>query len=274
MRITLGAFLPAHIARAVALSTEAGWPHRAEDWGMVLGLSQGVVALEGEHVVGTAMVTPFGTAAAAINMVIVDAALRGRGLGRRLMEHCLTLASDRECRLTATEDGLPLYEKLGFRVFGTVAQHQGVVQAQPQVDDVAWCGPEQDAACAAMDREATGLDRSLLIGALFAQGRVGMHRRGGRSAGFVVLRRFGRGEVAGPLVAETAEDARALLSFVFAARQGAFLRVDTPEPPGLGSWLTEQGLVQVGSGIAMRRNPAQETARRFHSFALASQALG
>jgi hypothetical protein len=207
-------------------------------------------------------------------MVIVDAALRGRGLGRRLMEHCLTLASGGECRLTATEEGLPLYEKLGFRAVGTVAQHQGVVQTHPQAEDVTWCSSEQAAACAAMDREASGLDRARLLAALFAQGRVAVRRRRGRATGFVVLRRFGRGEVAGPLVAETAEDARALLSFVFAARQGAFLRVDTPEPPGLGPWLTEQGLVHVGSCIAMRRNPAQETARRFHSFALANQALG
>jgi GNAT superfamily N-acetyltransferase len=279
MSITLGVFALTHIASAVALSAQESWPHSGEDWAMVLALSQGTVALEGKRVVGTAMVTPYGREAAAINMVIVDRALRGQGIGRRLMERCLAQVADRECWLTATEDGLPLYEKLGFRAVGTVLQHQGILRPPRPVGDVAWRGRDQETAVAAMDREASGLDRSALISALFAAGRVAVRRgRDGGIAGFAVLRRFGRGEVAGPVVAETEEDARALLSFVFAGREGAFLRVDTPEAAGLGAWLTEHGLVQVGSGIRMCRNSVpgsmNQTAPRRHTFALASQALG
>ena len=86
--------------------------------------------------------------------------------------------------------------------------------------------------------------------------------------------RFGRGEVAGPVVARDAADARRLLAFLFASRPGAFLRVDIPEASGLGDWLAAQGLAPVGGGIAMIRGGAPAAAPEFQSFALAAQALG
>jgi GNAT superfamily N-acetyltransferase len=56
--------------------------------------------------VGTAFMTPFGDTCAAVNMIIVDQSVRGRGLGRRLTTAVIGLAGDRECRLTATTDYL------------------------------------------------------------------------------------------------------------------------------------------------------------------------
>ena len=47
-------------------------------------------------------------------MIIVDESQRARGLGRHLTTAVMALAGERECRLTATSDGLPLYEKLFF----------------------------------------------------------------------------------------------------------------------------------------------------------------
>ncbi|WP_162501579.1 GNAT family N-acetyltransferase, partial [Methylobacterium crusticola] len=233
----LRTFAPAHLDGAVALSRAAGWPHRREDWALVLSLSAGRVALLNGRVVGTAMTTTFGEAAA-VNMVIVDEAMRGRGLGRRLMEAALAAADGRACRLVATEDGLPLYEKLGFRAAGEILQHQGtaVADVAPGLREIAWEGAPV-AALAGLDREACGMDRTALLARLAAEGRVAVLRRGGAAAGFAVLRPFGRGEVVGPVVAETPEAARALIGFAMAARPGAFLRVDTPAGSGLGPWL-------------------------------------
>lgn len=94
---------------------------------MIWSLSEGQVALEGGRVVGTAFMTPFGRTCATLNTIIVDEAMRGRGLGRRLTTTALEQAGDRECRLTATADGLPLYEMLGFVATHDVRQHQGTV---------------------------------------------------------------------------------------------------------------------------------------------------
>ena len=77
----------------------------------------------------TILMTPYGEDAATINMVIVDAAIRGRGLGRKLMEEALARAGERTSYLVATQEGLPLYEKLGFVATGKIVQHQGVAPA-------------------------------------------------------------------------------------------------------------------------------------------------
>jgi GNAT superfamily N-acetyltransferase len=270
-------FAPEHLDGAVDLSRAAGWPHRRDDWELVLSISQGIVLLDGDRVVGTAMTTPFGRRAATINMVIVDERMRGRGLGRQLMHAAIEAAGDRECRLIATEAGLPLYEILGFRPVGAIAQHQGPAVADHTVagDGITWSDTPPVTALAVMDRDACGMDREVLIGRLAAAGQVATLHRHDRLAGFAILRPFGRGEVIGPVVAPAAAEAKALLAFVIAARPGAFLRVDTLEGPGLVPWLNERGLVRAGGGIVMTRGglPPQPT-RPFQTFALASQALG
>jgi hypothetical protein len=139
--------------------------------------------------------------------------------------------------------------------------------------------PEGDrdiAALARPDRSACGVDRAPLIALLSEQGRIAVRRHEGRPTGFATLRAFGRGRVAGPVVAATADDARAPLSFLFATRPGAFLRVDTTAARGLAPWLAAQGLAHVGGGIAMRRGGGEAPDRQtgVQTFALASQALG
>ena len=276
-QIAFEAFQPEHIAGALALSRAAGWPHRAEDWAFSLGLSQGVVALAGGRVLGTALMTPYGAEAATINMVIVDEACRGQGLGKRLMRQCLDAAEGRVCHLVATAEGLPLYERLGFVTTGEIVQHQGIVSADarpPPDARIAWRADEAArAACVAMDAAATGMDRARLIAALFDVGRIACLGSGESISGFAALRAFGRGEVAGPIIAADGEGAAALLGFMLAECRGRFLRVDTRPEAGLVPMLLAHGLAPVGGGIAMRRGAAAET-HDFHSFALASQALG
>ncbi|TGQ31026.1 MULTISPECIES: GNAT family N-acetyltransferase [unclassified Mesorhizobium] len=273
--ITLVDFAPEHLDGAVALSSQAGWPHRREDWAMMLALSTGTVALEGDRVVGTTLVTRYGKAAATINMVIVDAVMRGRGIGRKLMDLALQATEGRECRLVATGEGLPLYEKLGFRATGEISQHQGMPVETGSSADVAWATSDDIGRLVELDRSACGMDRSGLIGLLSEQARIAVLRRPEGPAGFAALRVFGRGKVAGPVVAETADDARNLLSFLFAAGHGGLVRVDTPNGSGLSPWLAELGLAKVGGGIAMRRDGAASPATsRAQTYALASQALG
>ncbi|MBB3350361.1 GNAT superfamily N-acetyltransferase [Rhizobium sp. BK049] len=94
-QIEIAAFSPDHLEAAVALSRRAGWPHRPQDWQMALTLSEGVVAIENDRVVGTVLITRYKRDCATINMVIVDETMRGRSLGRRLMEVALQIAGYR-----------------------------------------------------------------------------------------------------------------------------------------------------------------------------------
>ncbi|RWE44528.1 MAG: GNAT family N-acetyltransferase [Mesorhizobium sp.] len=269
-------FGPDHIEGAVALSRQENWPHRAQDWQMALQLSSGVVAL-GDHgqVTGTILVTPYGDDCAMINMVIVDRNVRGKGLGRRLMEQAFALAEDRPLRLVATRDGMPLYEKLGFVPSGTVMQHQGNMAALSAPGGVEAAGANDLAEIKTMDRDAYGADREALIDALAERGQFAVIRRNGDIEAYAAIRPFGRGEVIGPVIAGNVEDAKALISFFAASRPGAFLRVDTDSRTGIADWLTEIGLAHVGGGVTMDRPSRQGAAQpRPKIYALANQALG
>ncbi|CAO3409289.1 GNAT family N-acetyltransferase [Azospirillum largimobile] len=280
------AFEPKHLEDALALSRQAQWPHRLEDWSLTLSLSRGLVAVDAEtaQVVGTVLTTPYGEDAAAINMVIVDEGWRGQGLGRRLMDEAMAMAGDRPLRLTATSDGLPLYEKLGFREVGSVLQHQG--EASPMsfvaAEEVVPADADDRGAIAALDRQAFGADRSQLLKRFAEVGSVTLLRRNGAPVGFAALRDFGRGQVVGPVVAPDAEGAKALIGPIIAANPGKFLRVDTTADTGIAPWLADCGLRHVGGGVAMRRpapprasaSPAPAPQASVSTYALASQALG
>jgi GNAT superfamily N-acetyltransferase len=269
---TFDVLTPAHLDGAIALSRAEGWPHRAEDWALILGLGRGIAALHDDRVIGTAVATPFGQAGT-LSMIIVARDWRGRGLARTMMERLMD-GEARQWRLTATADGLPLYAKLGFVETHRIVQQQGPVAAIAAPEGVAWAEPGDIEAIATLDRAATGMDRAGLVAALAGSGRLAVIRDGSGLAGYAALRPFGRGEVAGPVVARDAADARHLLAFLFAGRPGAFVRVDTPEASGLGDWLAAQGLAPSGGGIAMVRGGAPAAAPEFQSFALAAQALG
>ena len=262
--LALRAFAPEYIPGALRLSQEAGWPHRAEDWALTLSVSQGVVALRDGEVVGTALCSIFGEVAS-VNMIIVDARMRGHGLGRKLMQAVLELAGTRELRLTATTDGLPLYRKLGFEVTGEILQHQGIaLRSEPELPVF-----EGDAeGIAAMDLAASGMDRSALLSGIAEHGTV-LRAEGG----FALLRDFGRGQVLGPIVARDAATARALMSAGAMRAAGGFLRVDLADP-ALAEHATRLGLAHVGGGTAMVKGAAPAATTEYATYALASQALG
>ncbi|RWC51106.1 MAG: GNAT family N-acetyltransferase [Mesorhizobium sp.] len=269
-------FGPDHIEGAVALSRKENWPHRPQDWQMALQLSSGVVALGDQgQVTGTILVTPYGDDCAMINMVIVDRNVRGKGLGRRLMEQAFALAENRPLRLVATTDGMPLYEKLGFVPSGTVVQHQGSVAALGAPFSVEAAGANDLPDIKAMDRDAYGADRETLIDVLAERGQFAVIRRNGDIEAYAAIRPFGRGEVIGPVIAGNIDDAKGLISFFAASRAGAYLRLDTDSRTGLADWLTEIGLAHVGGGVTMDRPSRQDAAQaRPKVYALANQALG
>ncbi|RWI08771.1 MAG: GNAT family N-acetyltransferase [Mesorhizobium sp.] len=276
-QITLETMMPEHLDGAVALSRQAKWPHRRENWELALSVSQGIVALEEERVVATIMMTPYGDDAATINMVIVDAAMRGRGLGRKMMEEALASAGPRTCYLVATQEGLPLYEKLGFVTTGEIVQHQGEAPTVEAPDHVSWSESGDHACLVTLDHIAYGHQRSALMRLLRERAKFAVIREENAVQAFAAIREFGRGLVIGPVVARNDIEAKTLIDFLLAHHQGTFVRIDTDVSTDIAEWLTGRGLAHVGGGITMRRGTdAQENKRTApcRTYALVSQALG
>ncbi|WP_414834136.1 GNAT family N-acetyltransferase [Afifella sp. YEN Y35] len=267
---------PEHIPHAHRLSVQENWLHRPEDWGHLLELGKGRGAVLNGQLVGTANFVPYGEAAGTCNMIIVDPSVRGIGLGRRLMQAALDAAGHRECRLTATEAGRPLYEKLGFAATGMITQYGGTAVRVEAPDRVEKAGSDDLDVLAALDLEAIGMNRRALLALLLRDGDIWVQRDGSVLQGYVALRKFGRGMLIGPLVACDDATAEGLLRAGITRTAGTFLRFDlTAAGDRLAAIAAEAGLERVSTGLAMTRPGAAPTRQTGPAkvYALASQAL-
>ena len=271
---------PDDLARIHQLSRQVQWPHRIEDWSFLLRVGQGVVAEQDGAIIGTVMGWAYGVDAACLGMVIVDPAHQGQGIGRKLMDAMLDRLDDRAIMLNATDEGLPLYRKLGFQPVGTIHQHQGAAFSLPIAslgadERVRPMGRRDHAVIAELDRKATGLERGPLIAELLRDRARGvMLARDGEAIGFALFRRFGLGHSIGPVVAPDVQGAKALITHWLGSKAGMFTRLDVPGDSGLREWLEDLGLASVGEVTTMVRGVAPKRGAPARTFAITSQALG
>lgn len=278
-QIVLRAMTADDIHAAAELSFEQQWPHREEDWALFLSLGEGVVAEANGKIVGTIMGWRFGADVATLGMVIVTNAAQGRGIGRMLMEAMLERLKGCTVILNATAEGLPLYRKMGFVEIGTVCQHQGPAPVVPLAElrpgeRVRPAGAADGEVLAKLYSEAMGMDRAEVLETLLAAGSAVVLSQEHEQAGFALLRRFGRGWAIAPVIAPDVIGAKALVSHWLGTQTGSFCRIDIAEDGGLGPWLEELGLPEVGRVTQMALGPVPRPGSAARVFALAGQALG
>jgi hypothetical protein len=149
------------------LKAQAGWNQLEADWLRFVALQpDGAFVAEFDGVpAGTVATCIFGPVAW-IAMVLVDAELRGRGLGRALMERALEFldrSSARTVRLDATPLGQPLYEKLGFLPEYTLTRFEGQAPHAEAAPSVRPASSEHLPDLLRLDRAVTGTDRERLL---------------------------------------------------------------------------------------------------------------
>jgi len=271
------------LASCHAMSLHLHWPHRLADWQFHHQVSNSwAVELEQSggtrSVAGSGMLCRLGEDYASLGLVIIADALQGCGLGRAMMQRLLQDAGARNVILNATDAGRPLYEKLGFVVTDTLSQHQSTTaRATPVLAADARIRPlRKDEApfLLALDRQASGMDRSALLKPLLASSEVAVLEQAGQVKGVAMLRQFGRGRVIGPVIATQAEDAKALIAHWVNAYPGAYLRIDVPGRTGLKPWLEEIGLTCVDNVVSMCRGTPPSPATSWRTYSLINQALG
>ncbi|MFJ3056319.1 GNAT family N-acetyltransferase [Herbaspirillum sp. NPDC087042] len=268
------------------LSQHLKWPHRLADWHFHHAVSRGhVIEQEADQdggtavVAGSGMLCHFGGDYATLGLVIVSDALQGRGLGRAMMQTLLADAGTRSVILNATAAGRPLYEKLGFQVTDTLSQHQSASAHAPRPvlplgGRIRPLRDDEIPSLLALDRHASGMDRSALLLALLRFAEVAVLEQDGRVKGVAMLREFGRGRVIGPVIAADPEDAKRLISHWVNAYAGSFLRIDVPGRSGLRDWLQEIGLTCVDDVVTMCRGTPPTGDAQWQPYSLINQALG
>jgi predicted N-acetyltransferase YhbS len=105
------------VSRLIRLSSSVGWDYDEQEIHTILssGSIYGHKNAEGE-VVSSAAIIPYDTNLASIGMVIVHPAYRGQGLGKEVTQTCIgSVSKETSILLISTEEGKPLYVRLGFR---------------------------------------------------------------------------------------------------------------------------------------------------------------
>jgi len=262
----------ADVPAAAALSASFGWPHRTEDWALMLRMGCGLKLATQDGLQGTIMWWTQGNQMATFGMVMVPDALQGQGIGTHLMQAAIEANAGKTLALNATPEGMTLYQRSGFRAVGITCQNQGIASGAGDAGGAVtlagrYVGPQ----IIALDQAVTGLMRAPILQSLIMVSdlAVVMDPQSGL-IGYALSRVFGKGRVIGPVVAPDAQTAKALITFFLHRYAGQFLRIDTPDTHGLSPWLAAQGLIEVAPATSMRVGPDQDGV----VFALASQALG
>ena len=252
----------ADVALGMRLKNRAGWNQTEADWRRFLALEPDgcfVAELDGRPV-GTATTCVLDTVGW-IAMLLVEEQVRRRGIGTRLMEHCLEHLDRRgvgTVRLDATPLGRPVYERLGFEAEYELVRLEGMASGGAAHPAVAPVAAEQLQAVFGLDLAARGTDRRRLIERLYRERPEAMHvfAEGGEILGYLAFRPGSRATQIGPAVALTTEAGRALgdAALWHCAGQTVFVDVPTDNGPAI-RWATSSGLAVQRPLTRMRRGP-------------------
>lgn len=253
MPFVVDALTAADLDGALRLSAQAGWNQVAADWRRLLDLSPaGCLAgrLDGA-LVATATVASLGRDAHWIGMVLVDEAMRGRGLGSTLFSRIIEKARElggEAVGLDATDLGRPVYLKQGFVDVAPIDRWTGTLRPRGTGEDVQGIDRSLFDDVAALDRQACGADRSsLLLHLMHEEGVFGVAARG---SGYAFLRPGRACSHVGPLVGDDESCSRMLDRLARLAGNTPVI-VDAHRTPATSALLEAHGLAVARRLIRM-----------------------
>ena len=202
-----------------------------------------------------------------------------RGIGRALTEHLLTWLSRQQCPialLEASPAGAPLYTRLGFQVDDTTLAFQLTrpVPHAPCSTAIERLQSTDLAELIALDAPRFGANRSNVFSIYLASypERCFVSRNPhGHITGCIV----GQPDALGPWIAQTHEEAEALLAhaLTLAFQDPPRIRVPTSNHQAL-ALVQAYGFREMRAFKHMRRGGIQHPQQREHIYALATAAIG
>ncbi|MFD6422446.1 GNAT family N-acetyltransferase [Streptomyces sp. NPDC060198] len=247
------------------LSEDRGWPRDEHRWSLLLGAGTGygIDDPTGKGLAAACVVTSYGHTHAALGMMLVAERYARQGAGRRLLVHVLSAHGETPLTLFATDQGRPLYEKLGFAVVGSVERLVGrlVLDVRAEAggaDDSSATTRRATArdlpAIVALDASVFGSERTQMLARLPAfSDHFRVAERADEVVGFAALWPSDGSHVIGPLIAPDTGTAKALVASLASDTELTMrVEVDTRHTE-LRRWLTEHGLTAVSSTALMAR---------------------
>lgn len=221
----LVALAPEHLRGCLALSTAAKWNQNEADWRLMLGFGRGWgLALADGTLAASTLILPYGRFAW-ISMVLVLPEHRRKGYATRLLRAALSELQQRGLAavLDATPAGRQVYLQEGFRDCWGFARYRleraaGALEAPGGISVRAIRATDWPQVLA-LDAPSFGADRAPVLRALAARlpQAALLAERAGRVEGFLLGRDGRTARQLGPLVAESAEAAMALLAHALAS---------------------------------------------------------
>ncbi|MBJ7907390.1 GNAT family N-acetyltransferase [Streptomyces sp. DSM 110735] len=260
---------PAPQDLVVTQATLADWPvisawAAAEGWNP--GLSDGPAffaqdpegfflgRIDGEPVSAVSVVN-YGDDYAFLGCYLVRPDLRGQGHGLTTWKTALAHAGTRTVGLDGVVAQQDNYRRSGFELAHRTARYTGPAPTGPVPDGVRPAEAADLAAVTVYDSACSPADRPRFLAEwLTLPGhRAFVREDGGRLTGYGVIRPGHDCPRVGPLFADTADDARALLTALSAEVAGQQVAVDIPEP----------NKAAVALALDLGLTPSFETARMY-----------
>jgi predicted N-acetyltransferase YhbS len=275
--------LVSDIDAGLKLCRLAGWNQLDRDWKIFLESSPRgcrVATDERGNVVGTVTTICYDHHFSWIGMVLVDPAMRRKGIGMQLLQEALLVLNDQETvKLDATPAGREVYIKLNFadeyqlsrmHIHFVTADKLSVTKAVPmQQSDLlkVW----------KLDNEAFGADRRYLLNLLLEEcpELAFVLNEGQRIKGYCLGRSGHNYKHIGPVVAYELEDAINLVSAALRNCMGspAILDVNHHSTEWL-QWLSSAGFAEQRPFIRMYRGPNRYPGMPEKQFAILGPEFG
>jgi creatinine amidohydrolase/Fe(II)-dependent formamide hydrolase-like protein/GNAT superfamily N-acetyltransferase len=281
-RIIVRPLEPWDLEDGFRLARLAGWNQLIEDWRLVQALSPDghFAACRNGALVGTTATVSYEGRVSWVAMVLVDPAMRRRGIATLMMQAALDrLASCGDVKLDATPAGRAVYLKLGFRDECELNRLAAAsVPALPAPGPgIRPMTPADLPAVTALDARVFGVPRGDLLARLLAMtpGYAFVAEEARGLTGFCLGRHGAAAEYAGPVSAESEDTARQLAAAVFGKMRGRAAYIDVfASQPGWQGWLKSLGFAEQRMFTRMGKGPNAHPGKPESRFAIAGPEFG
>ncbi|HDR4419420.1 TPA: GNAT family N-acetyltransferase [Bacillus cereus] len=273
----------AKIEDIVALSSYIGWDYNREEIETIFdsGIVYGVWNKRKELIASAAIIL-YGEKLASIGMVIVHPDYKGSGIGKAITNACMESVSNQTpIMLIATDEGKPLYEKLGFRAVSHVSKYicnsynvnDYCIGNEDNIMNYEECDLEE---IIKIDEYAFGTNREEFLTKRMMQSeqRIVVKDKEQNVLGYGLGIQTPENKIIGPIVAKNDETAMRIVHHLARDHNGK-LRIDVPK--GKNNFMKElevAGFQKVNTPPIMMRNSDQFLKRNGELYSIAAQIFG